>query len=200
MRACGQPPGGLTSANLVEIERALIATAVDRAGAGVARLTHPELDAAFRRSEYRLTAVQAAALRTIATSGDGVDVIEALAGTGKTYTAGAIRALCETPGYTVVGVAPTGRAARELVEQAGVAARTLDSQLLSIDAGWGLPERSVVIFDEAAMASTRQSARLLEHAAGRGVKVVAIGWAAPVGSRGRLDARDWPARRSGPPD
>jgi conjugative relaxase-like TrwC/TraI family protein len=160
--------GTLTTRDLVDTERALIELAVGRAGEGAAQL----LSSTVGRS---LTADQAEAVRAVVTSGNGVDVIEALAGTGKTYTAGALRELYEASGYEVVGVAPTGRAVRELSEQAGVVARTLDSQLLSIDAGWGLIEGCVVIFDEAAMASTRQSARLLEHATAVGAKVIAIG-------------------------
>ena len=80
-------------------------------------------------------------MRAVAGSGNGVDVIEALAGTGKTYTAGVLRELYEDAGYTVIGVAPTARAARELAEQAGIASRTLDSRVLAINAGRELPTR-----------------------------------------------------------
>ncbi len=114
-------------------------------------------------------------MRAVAGSGNGVDVIEALAGTGKTYTAGVLGDVFERAGYAVVGVAPSARAARELTEQAGIRSRTLDSRLLSITNGHALPERCVVIFDEAGMASTRQSERLLAHSAERGAKVIAIG-------------------------
>ncbi|MDX6506172.1 MAG: hypothetical protein QOG06_816, partial [Gaiellaceae bacterium] len=114
-------------------------------------------------------------MRAVAGSGNGVDVIEALAGTGKTYTAGVLRELYTAAGYPVIGVAPSARAGRERAEQAGIPARTLDSRLLAIANVHALPERSVVIFDEAAMASTRQTERLLAHAAAVGAKVVAIG-------------------------
>ena len=109
-------------------------------------------------------------------------MIEALAGTGKTYTAGVLRELYEHAGYAVIGVAPTGRAARELAEQAGIASRTLDRLLIDVDQlGDALPAGGVVIFDEAGMAATRASARLLE-AAGRG------------GREGGRDRRPGPAR------
>ena len=69
-------------------------------------------------------------------------MIEALAGTGKTYTAGVLRELYENAGYEVIGVAPTGRAARELTEQAGIPSRTLDRLLIDIDQlGDALPQR-----------------------------------------------------------
>ena len=62
-------------------------------------------------AERPLTVEQAAVVRAVAASGRGVEVIEALAGTGKTYTAGVLRAVYEDAGYEVIGVAPTGRAA-----------------------------------------------------------------------------------------
>jgi len=123
-----------------------------------------------------LTDDQAAVVGAVASSGRGVEVIEALAGTGKTYTADVMRELYEQAGYQVVGVAPTGRGARELTDEAGIPARTLDRLLIDIDElGDTLPERCVVVFDEAGMAPTRTTARLLEAAGRAGAKVVAIG-------------------------
>jgi conjugative relaxase-like TrwC/TraI family protein len=167
--------GTLTSADLVEHERALIEHASGRSGGGVAQLDASTVAAAIAAGDRPLNEGQADAVRAVATSGNGVDVIEALAGTGKTYTAGVLRELYERAGNTVFGVAPSGRAARELTEQAGIASRTLDSLLLAIDGGRPLPERSVLIIDEAGMASTRLSERLLAHAAAVGAKVIVIG-------------------------
>lgn len=69
-----------------------------------------------------LSGEQGEAVRSVTASGNGVDVVEALAGTGRTFTAGALRQVYGDAGYRVVGVAPTGRAVRELAEEAGVAA------------------------------------------------------------------------------
>ncbi len=165
----------MTSADLVAREKALIDIATSRAGAGVARLPDAGGADAIEGSARTLNEGQARAVRAVVGSGNGVDVIEALAGTGKTYTAGVLRELYEEAGYTVIGVAPSARAARELAEQAGIPSRTLDSRLLSISNDQRLPDRCVVVFDEAGMASTRQSERLLAHAAKRGAKVIAIG-------------------------
>jgi hypothetical protein len=156
-------------------ERALIDRALTRADSRVAQLNARAVSDGLGTAGWSLNAGQAAAVRAVATSGNGVDVIEALAGTGKTHTAGALRQLYERAGYQVLGVAPTGRGARELIEQAEIASRTLDSRLLSIENGMGLPERSVLIFDEAAMAPTRLSERLLAHASTVGAKVIALG-------------------------
>ena len=125
----------------------------------------------------------------VASSGRGVEVVEALAGTGKTYTAGVIRELYEQAGYQVVGVAPTGRAARELADEAGIRSRTLDRLLIDIDELRDeLPARCVVVFDEAGMAATRTTARLLEVAGRAGAKVVAIG---DPGQLASVEAGGW---------
>lgn len=115
-------------------------------------------------------------MRATVSAGDGVSVIQALAGTGKTYIAGVLRQVYESAGHEVLGVAPTGRATRELAEEAGMPARTLDRLLLDIEQrGEQLPKCGVLIFDEAGMAATRPSSRLLQAAEQAGVKVIASG-------------------------
>ena len=67
---------------------------------------------------------------------------------------------------------------RELTEQAGIGqAWTLTRLALDLDAddgGFGTG-RAVLILDEAGMASTRETARVMAHAHAAGVKVIAIG-------------------------
>lgn len=125
-----------------------------------------------------LTDEQAAAVRGIATSGHGVETIEALAGTGKTTTAGALREAFEAQGVSVVGTAHTARAVRELQERAGIErSATIASVRMSLEqsGGFNFPSGAVLILDEASMASTRDVAYLFAEAEAGGVKVVAIG-------------------------
>jgi conjugative relaxase-like TrwC/TraI family protein len=168
--------GRMTTADLVSAERRLIASAVGRAGEGTGVVGQRALERALAGSDRPLTGEQAAAVRAVATSGNGVDVIEALAGTGKTFTAGTIRQVYEDAGYHVIGMAPTGRAVRELTEEAGIASWTIDRALLSAEQfDDRLPPRTVIVLDEAGMASTRLTERLLEYAAASAAKVIAIG-------------------------
>ena len=124
----------------------------------------------------------------IAGSGNRVDTIEALAGTGKTTCAGALRAVYEQAGYRVLGAAPTARAARELKERAGIDdRRTLDGWALKLaadpEALWfarlsgaqAQRQPAVLIIDEAGMAHTRVAADVIDRAIGADAKVVAIG-------------------------
>jgi conjugative relaxase-like TrwC/TraI family protein len=168
--------GEFTTVDLVECERQLIASAVDRVDDGVGVIDTSDLERGINAAGRPLTDEQAAVVTAVTSSGRGVEVVEALAGTGKTYTAGVLRELYEQAGYQVVGVAPTGRGARELTEQAGIPSRTLDRLLIDLDQlGDALPERCVVVFDEAGMAPTRSTARLLEGAKRARAKVIAIG-------------------------
>jgi len=168
--------GGMTTADLVDCERRLIATAVDRADERCAVVSTGAIERAVAGADRPLTDQQEQVVRACASSGHGVEVVEALAGTGKTYTAGVLRSLYESAGYQVIGLAPTGRGARELDDEAGISACTIDRALIDIEQlGDGLPSRAVIVLDEAGMAPTRLTARLLEHAARAGSKVIAIG-------------------------
>jgi conjugative relaxase-like TrwC/TraI family protein len=167
--------GEMTTAELVGVERALIAAAQGRAGEGAGRVEERTLKRALAACEREMTSEQRAAVRATVTSGHGVQVIEALAGTGKTFTAGVLAYIYRRAGYEVLGVAPTGRAVRELVDEALIPSRTLASMVLRVRNGIELPAGCVVVLDEAGMAGTRETAVLLEAAARAGAKVVAIG-------------------------
>jgi conjugative relaxase-like TrwC/TraI family protein len=168
--------GEMTTADLVGCEQRLIDSALERVDAGCAVVPEGEIARVLASADRRLTEEQTEVVRATASCGHGVQVVEALAGTGKTYTAGVLRSLYESAGYRVVGLAPTGRGARELTEDAGIPAWTIDRALLDIEQlGGSLPERCVVVLDEAGMAPTRLTARLLEHVARVGAKVIAIG-------------------------
>ena len=166
----------MTTADLVACERRLIQASVDRVGEGCAIVPEGIVDRTLAATDRILTPEQALAVRVSATSGHGVQVIEALAGTGKTYTAGVLRAVYEAAGYRVIGLAPTGRGARELTDQAAIEAWTIDRLLVDLEMlPAGLPRKAVIVLDEAGMAPTRTTARVLEHAAKVEAKVIAIG-------------------------
>ena len=142
-RRAGHVARGLTTAELVGVERRLIAAAVGRAGEDSAASTARDLVGRWPARERQITGEQRAAVHaTVATSGNGVQVIEALAGTGKTFTAGVLATSTTGAATSVIGVAPTGRAVRELTDEARLPARTLASMVLRIRNGVELPERT----------------------------------------------------------
>jgi conjugative relaxase-like TrwC/TraI family protein len=167
--------GEHTTHDLVAAERRLVAAAIGRANEGAAIVAPGVLERALAAVDRPLSDEQAETVRGVTMSGNGVDVVEALAGTGKTFTAGALRQVYEDAGYHVIGIAPTGRAVRELAEEASVPAWTLARALIDLQHGDPLPERTVVLLDEAGMAATRATERLLLAAEDVGAKVIAIG-------------------------
>ena len=137
---------------------------------------HPRLpDLVLADVREPLSAEQAEAVRALATDGQGVSALQALAGTGKTRVLAALARIYAAAGYHVSGVAPTGRAARELGDAAGVPAFTIQRLLGDLEESGGFAPRTVVLFDEAGTAPTRPSAALLAQAEAAGVKVIAAG-------------------------
>ncbi len=164
-----------TTQDLIGCERAIVEVALRRPDQGPAVLDQGLCGAALRRVGAELSAEQAAAVLSVTESGRGVDLIQALAGTGKTRVLGALAGCYRATGYQVVGVAPTGRTARELSEAIGAPAHTLHGLIAQLDRSDGLLTGVVVLFDEAAMAPTRQSASLFNYAERAGAKVIATG-------------------------
>jgi conjugative relaxase-like TrwC/TraI family protein len=167
-----------TTSDLLAHEQAIVHGVQARRGDGTGMLDRALVDAALASARFAPTAEQARVIRGLTASGHGVESVEALAGTGKTFTAGLLAQAYTAGGFRVLGTAPTGRGVRELTEQAGIAhAWTLTRLALDLDAdGGGFGSGSaVLILDEAGMASTRETARVMAHARAARVKVIAIG-------------------------
>jgi len=112
------------------------------------------------------------AVMALTSSGDGIALLVGRAGTGKTHTLGALRVAYERAGWTVVGLAPSARAARELEAGASIKATTIARHLVeqrSVDS------RSVIVVDEAGMAGTRDLAQVIDQATAAGAKVILVG-------------------------
>ena len=124
-----------------------------------------------------LTPGQQAAVMGIATSGRGVELVEGVAGAGKTTLMAAVRDAFESGGFTVVGTSTSGQATRTLGREAGLTeSRTLASLRWRIQHDrMHLTDGHVLVLDEAGMAADRDIAFLLDHARLRGAKVVMVG-------------------------
>ena len=177
-RARGLTERRFTTSDLLAHEQAIVNGAQARRGEGAGRLDRRLVDAVLANAPHAPTSEQAQVIRGLTSSGHGVETVEALAGTGKTFTAGLLADAYTAGGFRVLGTAPTGRAVRELTEQAGISqAWTLTRLALDLDAshgGFGTGP-VVLILDEAGMASTRETARVMGRAQAAGVKVIAIG-------------------------
>lgn len=119
---------------------------------------------------------QSAALRTLTGSCDSVTVLIGPAGTGKTHTLAAISAAYRAAGLHPVGAAPSARAAAELETGAGIDASTLHSlRYRWRRPGEGPDAATVLIIDEAAMATTGDLEPLLTATIAAGGRVLLVG-------------------------
>lgn len=177
-----------TTLGLLACERQIIDGAGRRSSEQVGIVSPELVGRVLERRELALNDDQSGAVRQIASSGHGVDVVEALAGTGKTTIIGTLAACYEQAGWRVVGAAPTGRAARQLRDVAGIPADTMHALVAELERTGGFRPRTVLVVDEAGMAPTRLTAQLFALAEDAGVKVIAVG---DPGQLGSVQAGGW---------
>ena len=123
---------------------------------------------------------QAAMVRSLCSSGNGVEVVIGVPGSGKTFALDAARRAWQSSGYRVYGAALAAEAAAQLEAGSGISSVTLDRLLYELAvpqhlSHHSLDPSSIVVVDEASMVDTRRLVRLLEIAERAGAKVVLTG-------------------------
>lgn len=119
-------------------------------------------------------------------SGKGLTVIEGFAGAGKSTMLRAAAEDLRFSGHDVLGVAPSGKAAKGLQDSAGIESNTLTKSLMNIERGdLRLTRDSVVILDEAGMARNSDLGRLAQAVADAGGRLVLVGDERQLGAVGR---------------
>lgn len=159
-----------TSRSLLDVERRLLGHLIAGRAATVGVLDAGLVEAHIGR--LTLGDDQARAIRVLTGTGDRVAVMVGRAGTGKTHTLGTLRTAYEDAGWSVVGLAPSARAARELQDGSGIGSTTIARHLVERRR---ISSTTVVVVDEAAMAGTRDIAAIVDQAAAVGAKVVLVG-------------------------
>ena len=122
-----------------------------------------------------LAAEQARMVHHLTEGAEAIAVVCGRAGTGKTFALAAAREAWEASGITVLGAAVARRAARQLELGAGIDSTSVHALLMRLDRGHRLPDRCVLVLDEAGMLGTRQLARVLDHITAAGGKLVLVG-------------------------
>ena len=179
-----------TTQATLDLERELIAKAL--AGRDDLRqtLAHTTLGKILPR--HSLSPEQEAALRHMTQRPGTIQVVQGLAGTGKSTALKAAREGYEAEGYQVIGCALSGKAADGLQEASGIPSHTIARLLHQ----WAkhhsevprLNAKTVLVIDEAAMVGTRRLAELLKHAEKACCRVILVG-----------DHRQLPAIEAGAP-
>jgi conjugative relaxase-like TrwC/TraI family protein len=178
-----------TSREVLQAEAHVLRVAAAGQGKHVAQVPAALIDPAVMAG---LGPDQQAAVTKLTTGGDFVVVLTAPAGAGKTTTLGAATRVWHNAGYTVVGLAPSARAAAELAKATGGTADTLAKWLYQQyrlaqlpaheQAAWTPTARTVLVVDEASMASTFDLHTLTRIARHARAKIVLVGDPAQIGA------------------
>ncbi len=131
-----------------------------------------------RERGFRLTGEQEKAVLQIAASKEDA-VLLGRAGTGKTTALEALKKIYEYQGNAVVGVAPSGLAAKNLEREAGIKSFTVDSLVfLKVEKHFGSAEAlkgGLLVVDEAGMVDARRAAAVMEFAQKYDMKILWVG-------------------------
>ena len=180
-----------TSADILAAEHRILSAAA-RSGGQIVDDTSLELAVlqVEARDAVALNDGQHALVRDMATSGARVQLTLAPAGTGKTTAMASLAAAWANSGGTVIGLAPTAAAAEILAADLGAPTDTIDKlvQLTGTTNGpapapddpartWfdHIGPKTLIVVDEAGMASTAGMDAVIAHAMATGASVRLIG-------------------------
>ena len=167
--APGQP-ARFTTRELLAVEREAVELALAGRNVAVPAPERRPLAEALMSTGYELTGEQRMLVHEAVCRSDRVVCVVGVAGSGKTLALRVLANAYRGIDATVVGAAPSGRAADELQSATGIPSRTMHRLLLDAQRDGGLPRGCVLVVDEAGMAETRVLAPLLhavEHAEGK---------------------------------
>lgn len=162
--------------DMIATERRLVESALRRANDQIGWAKVDDIYAAFD-ARPTMSDEQVAMVWRICGQGRGVDIVEGVAGAGKTFALAAANDAWERSGFQVIGCSLAAKAARQLEADARIPSQTIDRLLIDlgrVEHG-GFATDTVVVVDEAAMVGTRKLLRLLDHAERDRAKVVLVG-------------------------
>lgn len=170
-----------SSITLLDAEERLLAASQSIAGPVVGAATLEHAERARRNHGIVLGADQRNALHSIATSSRKLDVLIGPAGAGKTTAMHALRLAWEHEHGrgSVIGLAPSAAAARELADDLGIATENTAKWLHDNRQGHAsMRSGQLVIIDEASLAGTLTLDRICAVAMHADAKVLLVGdWA-----------------------
>lgn len=96
-----------------------------------------------------------------------------VAGAGKTTSLEVVKAVCDTHGRNIIGLAPQATQAQNLEKESGIKSNTVASFLLNHDISSA--KNSIIVVDEAGMLNLRDTARLVQIAKAQNCKLIFSG-------------------------
>ncbi len=101
-------------------------------------------------------------------------VAQGVAGAGKTTSLEVVKAICDTHGHNIIGLAPQAAQAQNLEKESGIKSNTVASFLLNEELQ-ASAKNSIIILDEAGMLGTRFMAKLFTIAQAQNAKLILSG-------------------------
>lgn len=164
-----------STTELLSVESELLETATGSRCAS-AGIVATELVESILEARPHLSTEQRAMVRRACGSGDLVEVVVGVPGSGKTFALEAAKGAWCSAGYRVLGAAFSAAAATQLQAGSGIKSETFDSLRCRLARGAEhLDPQTVIVVDEAGMLDTRRTAQLVSWAKGSGAKVVLTG-------------------------
>lgn len=172
-----------TTPEMLAIEKRMLDAAKRSMDNGSHRVSPRIVNKALAKHDT-LRAEQAQAIRHITSGTGSVACVNGMAGTGKTFMLGVARQAWEKAGYSVLGTALAGKAAKGLEAGSGVDSRHIHRLMKDIEQGKvSLNEKTILVCDESGMNGTKMMERLVSlterhgHGVnhGHGVKLVLVG-------------------------
>jgi len=160
---------------LLALEARLVEAVADGRGSGAAVVAERNVERAIV-GRPMLSGEQRALVESLCLDGDAVAAVVGKAGTGKTFALSAAREAWQASDYPVLGVSTARRAATELRDGAGIQSTSVAAIIGELRGGARmLPERCVLVVDEAGMVATRDMAAMLDYVQRAGGKLVLVG-------------------------
>ena len=178
-----------TLRSLQALERETITRVKGGAGGHLAILAGLEFDCALRdfeaRKGFALSDEQRGAARMILVGDDRFQIVQGLAGTGKTTMLQFVREAAESKGWSLVGHSNGSEQAAKLEEESGIRSTTTAAHLIAAEKDLAdarnsspavaPPMHELRIMDEASMAGTRSLSRVLRTTEAAGARTVFLG-------------------------
>ena len=177
-----------TTREILKVERGTLRMLEARAAGTSLTPSDEAIQRAISETErikgFALSTEQQAAVRTLL-AGASVQALIGHAGAGKSASMTAVKIAVEQSGGTVVGLAPSAKAARELQKSSGIQSDTIHRLLYELEQGKRtLGPNTVIVLDEAGMADARIMYQLAQKVRDAGCRLMMCGDTAqlsPVG-------------------
>jgi len=160
-----------TTHEVLQIEKGIQDYAKSRQGEN----NHPVKQAAIEQAiKSRSLSEEQKNMLYHCTNSDGVNAVNGVPGSGKSYSLGAVREAYQGSGYDVIGCALSAVAAQNLEEGSGIQSGTIHRLLIDIENGRKeLNANSVLVIDEAGTCDSRLAHRLIKNA--NNAKLIFVG-------------------------